>query len=173
MPPNQAIQWFQQHVRITAVVTVLLLAALLAVLVFLAAIGPTADKPFTGFTSVKCTYNGQAVVFLDNDGDGVQQADEPGIAGVKLTVKHMVPLYLDNGTPQVRVSDATGHITFDSDRNCSVGDTLIISFTLPDGYSAVTPLTFGPYAIPNLTTEQPGTPLLTIPSVISVGLRQK
>jgi len=169
MASNELAQWLRQNIRLTAVITVAFLAVLLGMIAIL---GQSSAKPFNGFTSVKCDFSGNVIVFLDANGGGVHQPDSVGVPGVSLTIKHTVPLYLDNGTPQTRVSDSSGHVSFYSDRNCSLGDSITVNIALPNGYTATTPLTFGPYDVPNLATDQPGTLWPSIPQVIYVGLRQ-
>jgi hypothetical protein len=172
MPTNQVFRWLKQHIRLTSIVGVLLLVILIGVLIFLVVAAPAVNKVFRDTVSVTCFYRGQAVAFLDKNGDGVQQPDEPGVAGVKLTVNHTAPI-LDQKTPEIWVSDSNGHLVFGSDANyCNSDDSLIVNVILPAGYTATTPLNLGPYDIPNWASKQPITRLPPIPTMIYVGLRQ-
>jgi hypothetical protein len=153
-------------------VGVLFLVILIGVLVFFVVFVPAANKVFKDMVPVTCFYSGHAVVFLDTNGDGVQQPDEPGVAGVKLTINHTAPVFSQK-TPETQVSVSNGYLSFGSDTNyCNSNDSLVVNVTLPTGYTATTPLNFGPYDIPNWAAKQPITRLPPIPTVIYVGLHQ-
>jgi protocatechuate 3,4-dioxygenase beta subunit len=65
-------------------------------------------------------------VFADNDGDGIQDAGEPGISGVTVTLTY------PNGTTATTTTDANGNYSF---ANLAPGTTYSVSFGTPTGYS--------------------------------------
>jgi len=163
---NQARHWLQSHLRLAVVVSVLLMAVLLGI-VYLVIIGPAVNRQFNSVMVVTCLINAQVVIFADNNGDGLQQSGENDIAGVTVTFTS------DNADfPQIRASDSSGLASISIDDYCNAYNPLLINVTLPIGYTATTPLNFGPYYISNLGNAPPANPPPPIPKVVYVGLHK-
>lgn len=94
-----------------------------------------------------------------------------GVAGVQVTLEHSQPTTAS--TPEVSMTGADGTATINADQTCKRGDTFTVKILPTSGYNATTPVVFGPYPVPEFTTESAvQTTLQPIPSVIFVGLSQ-
>ncbi len=147
---------------------VVLVAVIIVVLVLL---GPSdSGKPFTGITTVTCIYTVKVIAFADNNSDGLQSADEPGIPAVTVSLQHSLP---EKRTPQPEQTstDANGLASLNADKQCPPDDMLMVNAVAPSGYRATTPLSFGPYLVPEYDslTQAAQNP---IPEVIYVGLHK-
>ncbi|MBA3871775.1 MAG: hypothetical protein H0X30_21725 [Anaerolineae bacterium] len=140
-------------------------------IVVLALLGPSnSSKPFDGRLAVTCAYNIKVVVFTDANSDGLQTSDESGIAGVAVMLQPSLP---QQSTPEQMMTDASGLVTFSKNDYCPDQNMVSISAVAPSGYSATTPLSFGPYPVA-VFTSQYATQVAQnpIPKVIYIGLHK-
>lgn len=141
------------------------------IIVILALIGPSnSGEPFRGKLPVTCVYNVKVFAFEDTNKDGLQSSGEVGISGVNVSLQHSLP---NQGTPEQTTTISDGSAALNADYYCREGDMLTINAIAPSGYSATTPLSFGPYPVPKFTdasaTQVAGN---SIPDVMYIGLRQ-
>ena len=152
-------------IAVTIMVGVLIVIAVLRLL-----IPPPSGRIFTGITTVWCMYNVKVIAFADNNSDGLQNSDERGIPAVTVSLQHSLP---EKRTPEPEqtTTDANGMAALNADKFCSPDDTLTVNVIAPSGYSATTPLSFGPYLTPeyDLLTQAAQNP---IPKVIYIGLHK-
>lgn len=93
---------------------------------------PTATRtPPPPTPSVRCEsfWRIEAHAWLDSDGNGQQDADEPPLAGVQFNVS----------SGSRGVSDETGQYVFRPITSCNPTITLSVAATVPDGYVLTTP----------------------------------
>ena len=137
--------------------------------IVLALIGPK-SAPFFGNLPVTCVYSIKVITFDDSNKDGLQTSGEAGVAGVSVSLQHSLP---GQSTPEQTTTDANGIAMLNADKYCPVEDTLTMNVVAPSGYVATTPLTFGPYPVPQFTnasaTQVAGN---SIPDVMYIGLRK-
>lgn len=120
---------------------------------------------------VTCVYQVNVLAFEDSNGNGAPEAGEIGVSGVQVTLEHSQPTA--DSTPEVSMTDADGKATINADKSCKRGDTFTVKILPTSGYSATTPVVFGPYPVPELTSESAAqTTQQPIPDVIYVGLKQ-
>ena len=151
------------------------IAILLIVLVVIAFVvqrlfAPPSGRIFSDSVGRTCIYQVRVMAFADDNGDGVQNPGETGIAGVMVSLQHSKPF---DHTPEANMTDADGAVLLQADKYCSSDDQLTVNVDLPSGYSATTPLSFGPYPVPEFDydtmTQAKAHP---IPDRIEVGLRR-
>ncbi|SRR5258707_1957057 len=125
--------------------------------VFLIAIGlvsllaPRVNSPVTDTLPFTCIYKVKVFVFEDSNGNAVLDSGEPGIGGIQVSLQHSLPV--KNAMPEQTSTDSAGVATLDQDNYCVVHDTLTTTVMLPSGYHATTPLSFGPYPVPESSDE--------------------
>jgi hypothetical protein len=133
---------------------------------------PPSGRIFTGITTVWCMYTVKVIAFADYNSDGLQSSDEPGISAVTVSLQHLPP---EKRTPQPEqtTTDANGMAALNADKFCPTDDTLMVNAVAPSGYRATTPLSFGPYPVPEVNydslTRAAQNP---IPEVIYIGLHK-
>lgn len=151
-------------------IAVTFLIGVLIVIVELGLFAPPPGRIFTGIVDVWCMYSVKVIAFADNNSDGLQSSDEPRIPAVSVSLQHS---QLEKGTqqPEQTSTDANGLASLSVDKFCPSDDMLMVNAVAPSGYSATTPLSFGPYPVPEYTpdslTEVAQNP---IPEVIYIGL---
>jgi hypothetical protein len=156
------------RIIIGALIVVILIIAVL-VLFF----KPRVDSVFSGIFKVTCVYTFKVNVFDDTNSDGIKNGPEQGIANVNVFID---PAFhpSDNNYTQDAVTSSDGLATFSADTYCSANDVLTVKVTLPTGYTATTPISFGPYPIPNFGTGSAAIETQTpLPGVIYVGLKKQ
>jgi hypothetical protein len=142
------------------------------IIVILVLIGPSnSGEPLRGKLPVTCIYSVKVIAFEDTNKDGLQSSGEAGISGVNISLQHSLP---DKDMQQEQTStDANGLASLNKDTNCPTDDMLTVNAAAPSGYSATTPLSFGPYPAPEYTpdslTQAAQNP---IPEVIYIGLHK-
>ena len=149
---------------------VLLIIILVVAFVLLRSFSQTSGRIFSNLVLVTCIYQVHVTAFADDNGDGIQNAGESGIAGVMVSLEHSDP---PDTTPEAKTTDEKGTALLQADKYCVGNDMLSVNVVPPSGYSATTPLSFGPYPVPEFTfdsmtqaAEQP------IPDMIYVGLHR-
>ncbi len=150
------------------------LALLLAIVVVVAGVilatrPQTTGRIFSNITTVTCIYQVKVTVFTDDNGDGIQNSGEKGLAGAMVTLEHSKP---PDTTPEAKTTDANGSAQLNADKYCPVNDLLTVRVTPPSGYTPTTPLIFGPYPVPEMTNDSmTAAAAHPIPDMISVGLQ--
>ena len=153
-------------------IAVAFVMGVLIVILALGLLAPQSGRIFTGIVNVTCIYTVKVIAFADNNSDGLQSSDEPGIPAVTVSLQHSLP---EKRTPQPEQTstDANGLASLNADKYCPPNDMLMVNAAAPSGYSATTPLSFGPYPVPEFTNDS-----LTqvaqnpIPKAIYIGLRK-
>ena len=107
---------------------------------------PPSGRIFTNLVKAWCMYSAKVIAFADNNSDGLQSSDEPGVPAVTISLQHSLPD--KDMQPQQITTDASGLASLNKDTNCPTDDMLTVNAAAPSGYSATTPLSFGPYPAP-------------------------
>ncbi len=152
-----------------------ILGVIIVVVVIITALvvlGPkTSGQAYTGINSVTCVYQVNVMAFVDSNGDGVQNSGDAGLAGAGVALQHSQP-FPAQATPETRTTDSAGAAQINADTSCGAGDTLTVTVSAPAGYSATTPVSFGPYTVPEIN-DMVATPTDNhpIPATIYVGFK--
>jgi hypothetical protein len=158
--------------KLAKILGVILIVLVVAAVGFIALIKPKVDSIFANIGNATCVYNIKVIAFADANGDGVQGADEAGVAGVAATLQHSHPMR--DFTPEQTLTDESGLATLSADKYCFNNDMLTTTVVPPSGYSATTAVSFGPYPVPLIYVESSETLVAAnpIPDVLYVGLKQ-
>lgn len=125
---------------------------------------------FSNISTVTCVYQINVTAFSDDNGDGLQDTSEAGIAGASVSLQHTKP---NDTTPELKVTDSSGAATINADKYCLQEDMLTVNIVPPTGYSATTALSFGPYPVPEFTfASSTAVAQNPIPKQIYVGLHK-
>ena len=158
---KQGISWRRFGIAGTALVGVALVS------IGGLAVEGNAAVPFilSDLTTTECSYQITAIVFEDRNNNGSFDLNESGIAGVKVTAQHAVsPVAMPK--QDMRTTDVSGAAQFVSMAyNCHYNDRISVSAELPAGYSATSPLAYGPFAV----YEYPKSP---VPQTVYFGVRK-
>ena len=158
----QGITWRRFGTPIAAFV-VLGVASIIGFVLETAAEGPFI---FNNLLITECSYHYEVTVFEDQNSNGRRDAGEPGIPQVTVSLQHSLK-YIARTPEGPRNTDQSGVAQFFySAYDCLSKDTISLSVAPPTGYTATTPLSFGPYPLRLYYPKQPPV------EAISIGLHK-
>ena len=148
----------------------IVIIAVVGAIVLLNQVYQKEGRIFTDIVTVTCIYQIKVVAFSDDNGDGLQDTGEAGVAGVAVSLQHTKP---PDNTPEQKMTDASGAAQISADKNCPVDDKITVNAVPPEGYTSTTSVHFGPYPVPEMTYDSyTQVALEPIPEIIYVGLRK-
>ena len=74
--------------KLAKILGLILIVLVVAVIALIALFKPKVDNLFADIVSETCVYNIKVIAFNDANSDGIQGADEVGVAGAAVSLQH-------------------------------------------------------------------------------------